>query len=227
MQPVPLTDTAQHSLNLVACRGCGCKGGPGWRVHRTGKCASNRNLSKECGNPPSAALCTFENAGRTGITGSSNTATVLLSSPGNVQPSNQMMSGTASIIDGDTIEIHGQRIRLFGIDAPEGGQTCFQKNGNEYRCGQISANALDEHVQASQPVTCQRKDIDRYERMVAVCKRADGKDIAAWLVLNGHALDWPKYSSGLYLREQSIAKKGSVGIWQGKFVLPWEWRTGR
>ncbi|KQT60564.1 MULTISPECIES: hypothetical protein [unclassified Aureimonas] len=43
------------------CKGCGCRGGPGWRIHRTGQCASKKNLAKECGSPPSPALCTKEN----------------------------------------------------------------------------------------------------------------------------------------------------------------------
>jgi len=30
----------------------------------------------------------------------------------------------ASVIDGDTIEVHGQRIRIHGIDAPESRQLC-------------------------------------------------------------------------------------------------------
>lgn len=45
----------------VGCRGCGCRGGPGWRIKRTGKCASHKNLRKKCGNPPSRKRCKKEN----------------------------------------------------------------------------------------------------------------------------------------------------------------------
>ena len=50
------------------------------------------------------------------------------------------LTGQASIIDGDTLEIHGTRIRLWGIDAPESDQLCRNQDGEHYRCGQKAAN---------------------------------------------------------------------------------------
>src|SRR4029453_9677723 len=75
-------------------------------------------------------------------------------------------TGRASVIDGDTIEIHGQRIRLFGIDAPESRQTC-EANGQTYRCGQQAALSLADHV-GQRTVACEERDTDRYGRIVAV-----------------------------------------------------------
>jgi endonuclease YncB( thermonuclease family) len=50
--------------------------------------------------------------------------------------------GQASVIDGDTIEIHGTRIRLWGIDAPESTQLCRNDDSDLYQCGRSAANAL-------------------------------------------------------------------------------------
>jgi endonuclease YncB( thermonuclease family) len=129
--------------------------------------------------------------------------------------------GRASVIDGDTIEIHGQRIRLHGIDAPEKGQPCFDASGKSYRCGQIAAMALDEFVGAS-PVTCRERDTDRYGRTVATCA-VRGVDIQAWLVRNGHAFAYRRYSSDHVGAEQE-AKNTKRGVWAGSAQPPWEWR---
>jgi endonuclease YncB( thermonuclease family) len=75
--------------------------------------------------------------------------------------------GQASVIDGDTLEIHGTRIRLFGIDAPESEQLCRNVQGDRYRCGQQASNALFGFIDR-RPVECIEVDCDRYKRAVSV-----------------------------------------------------------
>lgn len=73
--------------------------------------------------------------------------------------------GQASIIDGDTIEIHGTRIRLWGVDAPEGTQLCRGEDSEQYRCGTQAANELYAFV-AHRPVNCSPINVDQYGRTV-------------------------------------------------------------
>lgn len=104
--------------------------------------------------------------------------------------------GRASIIDGDTLEIHGTRIRLWGMDAPESAQLCRNDDSDLYRCGAKAANDLDALI-GSRPVTCAPVSFDQYGRTVATCS-VGGIDLGDWLVGNGLALDWPHYSHGRY-----------------------------
>ena len=134
--------------------------------------------------------------------------------------------GVASVVDGDTIEIHGQRIRLNGIDAPESSQLCHDASGAKYRCGQAAAFALDEIIKTARPTTCHEVDRDRYGRVVAQCT-AGGKDVAELMVVAGHALDWPRYSKGAYADAEGAASAARRGMWAGSFARPWEWRKGR
>lgn len=136
-------------------------------------------------------------------------------------------SGRASVIDGDTIDIAGQRIRFNGIDAPESRQSCEDSSGSPYRCGKDAAFALDQFLAASRPTRCEQVGKDRYKRIVANCFRADGQNVSTWMVRNGHALDWPRYSKGAYATVQNAAKDEHIGVWQGRFDPPWEWRKRR
>lgn len=138
--------------------------------------------------------------------------------------SDEIVVGRASVIDGDTIEISGDRVRLDGIDAPESWQVCQDASGTEYRCGAVSAKALDEFLAQSRPTSCRRVSRDRYGRAVAICTRADGADVGSWLVRRGHALDWPKYSERRYAPQQEAARATRSGMWAGSFVEPWEAR---
>ncbi len=114
------------------------------------------------------------------------------------------VAGVASVIDGDTIEVHGQRIRLHGIDAPESRQLC-RSDGKPWQCGKDAANALADKI-ARRPVTCE--------------------DLGEWMVQQGLALAYRRYSHD-YVDEEADAQAARRGIWGGEFVKPWEWRRGK
>jgi endonuclease YncB( thermonuclease family) len=135
----------------------------------------------------------------------------------------QTLVGTASVIDGDTIEIHDQRIRLHGIDAPEGKQRCAL-DGQPWRCGTDSARALDDLI-GGKSVDCEQQDIDRYGRIVATC--AVGEiDVNAWLVHEGWAVAYREYSHA-YDGDEDEARVAKRGLWAGEFDMPWDWRKAQ
>jgi endonuclease YncB( thermonuclease family) len=127
------------------------------------------------------------------------------------------------VIDGDTIEIHGTRIRFSGIDAPESSQTC-EADGLSYRCGQKAAIALSDFI-GSHTVICNKTGTDRWRRVIAKCF-SEGTDISGWMVANGWAIAYRKYSMD-YVADEERARDQRIGIWAGKFVAPEEWRKGK
>jgi endonuclease YncB( thermonuclease family) len=131
--------------------------------------------------------------------------------------------GRASVTDGDTVEIAGTRIRLHGVDAPESSQTCKDRLGIEYRCGQRAALALADKI-GSGPVSCEARDTDRYGRIIAVCSQR-GIDLNAWMVEEGHALAYRQYSKD-YVSQEEAARAAKRGIWSGSFTPPSEYRRG-
>lgn len=146
-------------------------------------------------------------------------AVVTATVPG-VGYANDLIVGRATVVDGDTIEINGTRIRFGGIDAPESWQLCSLKTGEQYQCGRNASLALDDFLSKAQPTTCEQTDTDLYGRTVANCFRADGEDVSNWMVGSGNAVDLPKYSHGAFSGFQDTAKVGGLGIWQGAFELP-------
>ena len=127
--------------------------------------------------------------------------------------------GKARVIDGDTIEINNQKIRLLGIDAFENKQECINNNGSTYKCGEVSTSKLILIV-SNQSVNCITKKKDRYRRWLATCYI--GKlDIGENMVLYGYAFS---FMSKKYKDTEMSAKKFKSGAWSGKFIFPWEWR---
>ncbi len=117
------------------------------------------------------------------------------------------INGTASILDGDTIAIHGQSIRLHGVDAPESRQTCTAE-GKAWPCGRRAAFALSNKI-GRRHVTCRERGRDRYDRVVAVCFVGD-VELNRWLVREGWALAYRQYSSD-YIDEETAASVARGG----------------
>lgn len=132
--------------------------------------------------------------------------------------------GRGSVIDGDTLEVRGIRIRLHGIDAPESAQTCKDAAGQDYRCGQTAALALADRI-AQRTVTCDPRETDQYGRVVAVC-RTDAGNLNAWMARQGHAVAYRRYTED-YANYELTAKATRIGLWAGTFQEPSEWRRAR
>ena len=144
---------------------------------------------------------------------------------GNASQQDHTLIGRASVTDGDTIEIHGERIRFNGIDAPESAQTCNDRNGKAFRCGAQAAEALAGFLAQASPTKCDFVERDQYGRFVGDCYRVDGTSVQLWLVGSGWAMDWPRYSGGAYAKREQAAKAARLGIWAGTVQPPWEWRA--
>ena len=147
-------------------------------------------------------------------------------SPGSSRPatatgSELKLTGTASVIDGDTIELQRVRIRLFGVDAPESSQVCQDAGGRNYRCGQQSALALADRI-GSATVICEAGSHDRYGRLIAVCT-ASGEELNRWMVMQGWAVAYRRYSQA-YAGAETDARANRRGIWAARFDMPWTWR---
>ena len=141
----------------------------------------------------------------------------------------KIIAGIAKVIDGDTIKIEKNKIRLFGIDAPEKKQKCqkhclliffinFNKN---YQCGVISTNKLKSKIN-NKFIICKSNNKDRYNRFIAECYK-NKTNINRWMVSNGYAVAYRKYSKK-FVSQENLAKKDKLGLWAGTFEMPWEWR---
>ena len=139
------------------------------------------------------------------------------------------ISGFAKVVDGDTIKINSKKIRLYGIDAPEKKQKCkktyltisFMSFTKDYMCGEVSTQKLIKKIN-KQKLNCNILDVDRYKRLIGECFKRN-INLNSWMVSNGYAVAYRKYSKK-YISDEMNAKNNKLGIWQGKFEMPWDFR---
>ncbi len=148
-----------------------------------------------------------------------------------VPPAHADVTGHACVIDGDTVMIGGKRrharcvdgvtVRLYGIASPDLDQTCKTATGQPWPCGRAAASALLMTLTGSD-VTCEGDTKDEDGRILAVCY-AGGEEVNALMVRNGAALAYRRHTDR-YLPLEDAARADRIGVWQGDFLPPWEWR---
>ena len=139
------------------------------------------------------------------------------------------ISGFVKVVDGDTIKINSKKIRLYGIDAPEKKQKCkktyltisFMSFTKDYMCGEVSTQKLIKKIN-NQKLNCNIIDVDRYKRLIGECFKRN-INLNSWMVSNGYAVAFRQYSKK-YVSDEINAKNNKLGIWQGKFEMPWDYR---
>lgn len=125
--------------------------------------------------------------------------------------------GNVKIIDGDSLRIDGEEVRLRWIDAPEFTQTCTNAQNQPYKCGLSAKKHLAQLIK-NQDVQCIGSDYDKYERFLASCFVGD-ININETMVKQGWAV-----SFGNFEDEEQEASALKVGLWAGDFQRPSDWR---
>lgn len=136
-----------------------------------------------------------------------------------------VITGTARIIDGDTLDINGERIRLHGIDAPEAGQTCPGGATGTWDCGDAATKHLRKLADGA--ITCEGHERDAYSRLIGTCF-SGGRNINSEMVRQGYAWAFVKYAQD-YVVDQQQSQTAKAGIWAASepAEAPWIYRKQR
>ena len=133
----------------------------------------------------------------------------------------EAFTGRPRVVDGDSLELAGHRVRRFGIDAPESMQDCRDARGRTYACGREARDELAQII-GGQSVSCAPVG-ESYNRDVALCT-ANGRDLSEAMVRSGHALELRQHSRGRYSDAEHEARNARRGLWAGDFERPSQWR---
>jgi endonuclease YncB( thermonuclease family) len=130
----------------------------------------------------------------------------------------ERLGGSFRVVDGDSLDLDGRKLRLRAIDAPELAQTCF-RGGRAWPCGAEARDALRKLI-AQRGVICSGGREDKYRRLLVDCDAA-GEDVNAAMVRSGMAVAF-----GGFRTEEEDARQARRGVWAGEFERPADWRKG-
>ncbi len=133
---------------------------------------------------------------------------------------NQIKSQEIKFVDGDTINMNGEKIRFTGIDTPELKQTCI-KEGVKELCGITAKQILIDKI-GNNKVVCINEGKDQYKRTLAECFVND-KSLSSYLVRSGYAFAYRRYSNK-FIEDEDYARINKIGMWKMIFVYPWDYR---
>jgi endonuclease YncB( thermonuclease family) len=136
---------------------------------------------------------------------------------GQLVPAEPPLTGRATAVDGDTLRLDSERIRILGIDAPELEQDCTDASGSKWSCGKTARTRMAGLLMGA-AVDCQAQGHDRYRRVLAHC-RSGSTDLGQAMVRAGLAV-----ADGDYFSDEAQARNDKAGIWAGLFIQPSEWR---
>ena len=153
---------------------------------------------------------------------------ILLSLPNLSASAEKIIKGKPVVLDGDTIRIANEKIRFSGIDTPESypyrgkKQFCYL-NEKKILCGDIAKTKLKEKIK-NNSISCEvEKNKDFFKRFLGECF-LNGESLSKFMVRNGYAFDYKKYSKSKYAKDEKYAKDNKLGFWTMKFEYPWVWR---
>ncbi|OYX33545.1 MAG: hypothetical protein B7Y99_07225 [Caulobacterales bacterium 32-69-10] len=147
---------------------------------------------------------------------------LLLLAVGLVGAAPAAVTGPARVVDGDTFSVGAERLRLWGVDAPEGRQACQDAKGQGYACGDVARDQLIRLI-GGRIVRCEIRDRDPYGRAVSRCMAAS-TDLGGAMVRAGWAVDYAQFSRGAYASAEAEARRARRGLWAGRFETPSTWR---
>lgn len=130
----------------------------------------------------------------------------------------ETVKGEANVVDGDTLEIDGQHIELYGVSSPETNQTCQTARGAMWKCGLRAKQHLNFLVKGK-TVTCISVNKDAKNHLAARCSTPD-RDINFLMVRSGLSWAYRQFTHDYSVAEEQ-AKYEKRGIWQGPSKPAW------